>query len=93
MYVLRLTATLILVVGFASTSAAQSFEPRIDRPGGDFANIQLGSLVCRSFCLQDPQCRAWTYVRPGIQAEEARCYLKNIIPPPQFNNCCVSGVR
>jgi hypothetical protein len=31
-------------------------------------------------------------VQPGVQGPNARCWLKNSVPPPVASNCCVSGV-
>src|SRR5262249_39064454 len=32
-------------------------------------------------------CSAWSFVRPG------RCYLKDRVPNPVPNTCCISGIR
>jgi hypothetical protein len=74
----------------------------VDRPGADFAApgidvpvlIDQGSLEnCQSLCRGFAQCRAWTYVPPGVQGAQARCWLKNAIPDPVRDDCCVSGVN
>jgi hypothetical protein len=71
-------------------------EPNVDRPGGDFANVTLPSgsqpQACRSLCEADGNCRSWTFVRPGVQTDNPRCWLKNIVPAAFASNCCVSGV-
>src|SRR5207237_8212495 len=39
------------------------------------------------------QCRAWTYVKPGVQGNLARCWLKNQVPNPVRNaTFAISGV-
>ena len=98
-----LTALVIAVflqprLGFAD----QSLEENVDRPGLDFQNFdvnppvpgQFGGTVdsCRIACEQNATCKAWTHVAPGLQGPKARCWLKNAIPSPVANNCCVSGV-
>jgi hypothetical protein len=74
--------------------AGSSFEPNVDRPGSDFSNtVQVNPNQCRAMCLSTPACAAWTWVKPGIQGPQARCYLKNPAPGPVANACCVSGVK
>lgn len=71
------------------------YELGIDRPGRNlrdgFAMTQPGS--CRRECQQDPECWSWTWVKPGIQGEEGRCWLKDGTPEAKANSCCVSGIR
>lgn len=70
-------------------------EHGVDRPGSDFRNFALQNAnpgLCRSACVNDRQCRAWTYVKPGHQGPQARCWLKTGAPPPQSSSCCTSGV-
>jgi hypothetical protein len=66
-----------------------------DRPGMDFRNFDLSSANwqdCYDACVEDSRCEAWTYVQPGIQGSQARCWLKNGVPAAQSNSCCISGV-
>jgi hypothetical protein len=88
---------------FAISGAANCFaddpmtiETGIDRSGSDFTSFWQKSAspeICRSACLSDKKCQAWTSVKPGVQGKKARCYLKNSIPKPRKNACCTSGVR
>lgn len=71
-----------------------AFEFGVDRPGGD---IWSGNMVgnqeeCHRWCTRDLRCRSFTWVRPGIQGPSARCWIKNTVPAPVANGCCVSGV-
>src|ERR1700757_2630696 len=69
----------------------------IDRPGQDFQNFDLQSAdpsLCQDACSQNPQCKAWTYVKPNTtQGPNPRCWLKSDVPPTTPNSCCVSGVK
>ena len=70
-------------------------EVNINRPGGDYRDFNLTAAdpkACQAQCQQEGQCRAWTYVRPGLQGPTARCWLKTTVPNAQPNDCCVSGV-
>lgn len=72
------------------------FELNVDRPGNDYRNFDLPAPqpdICRNACFNDPTCVAFTYVNPGVQGPNARCWLKNTVPPPSPNSCCVSGVK
>ncbi|MBF0481530.1 MAG: PAN domain-containing protein [Desulfovibrionaceae bacterium] len=71
-------------------------ESDTDRPGGDYVDFDLPSAryeLCRDACARDANCRAYTYVKPGIQGPNARCWLKSSVPPAASRDCCVSGVE
>jgi hypothetical protein len=76
--------------------ASPSVEPNTNRSGGDYRSFDLPApepLLCRDACAREPQCRAFTYVKPGVQSPHARCWLKGTVPPPRPEACCVSGVK
>jgi hypothetical protein len=52
-----------------------------------------GPTYCMQECFADLNCKAFTYVKPGIHAPEGVCYLKNGFAPASPNTCCVSGVH
>lgn len=65
-----------------------------DRPGSDIHRFEIdGQMpqVCQQACEENRDCRAWTYVRPGVQGRKAICYLKNPAPEARANACCISG--
>lgn len=71
-------------------------ENNVDRPGNDYMNFDLTSpdpTLCKQACDDDPNCKAFTYVRPGFQGTSARCWLKNIVPSEASRSCCISGVK
>ncbi len=73
-----------------------SMEVDVDRPGADYNNYELPGndpKACEDACLNDRQCRAWTYVRPGFQGANAHCWLKSAQPPARPQSCCVSGTK
>jgi hypothetical protein len=71
-----------------------SVEFGMNRPGGDFRSLAADAAqACRAACAADAGCRAWTWVKPGVQAAEARCWLKSVVPPARPDACCTSGVR
>ncbi len=94
--------TLFMFVGLGASWSSQDFEDNVDRPGGDYKNFDLNDPApnsfggpvdaCRIQCEQDGACRAWTFVRKGVQGPKARCWLKNAIPRAVSNGCCTSGV-
>lgn len=69
----------------------------VDRPGQDLASFDLeerdSPIDCESLCDQSADCRAFTFVQPGVQGPNPRCWLKNAVPNPQQDACCVSGVK
>jgi hypothetical protein len=43
-------------------------------------------------CLDEERCAAWTFVSPGLQGPEARCWLKSRAPASKDTAGMVSGV-
>jgi hypothetical protein len=37
------------------------------------------------------RCKAWTWVRKGVQGPAAHCWLKDSVPPPVPDKNCWSG--
>ena len=75
---------------------AAGVEHGTNRPGGDYRNFDLRTndpLACKAQCDGDGPCRAWTYVRPGVQGPAPRCWLKTSVPAARPDGCCVSGLR
>jgi hypothetical protein len=58
-----------------------------------FNVAQPDPAMCQASCNYNAQCVAWTYVKPGVQGPVPRCYLKNAVPAPTRNACCVSGAK
>jgi len=88
-----LSMILLATVVFAY---AVEYEYDTDRPGMDYKNFDLKRYhpsYCESGCNEDPLCKAWTYVKAGMQGASARCWLKNDVPPMVKNTCCISGVK
>ncbi len=80
----------------APPPVAGRWEANTDRPGADYRRFELGAPrpeVCRDACWAEPQCRAFTYARPGALGPRALCYLKNAVPPSRPADCCLSGVK
>jgi len=63
-----------------------------DLLGGDYKGFDASTVEgCEAECKRDGNCRAWTFVRAGVQGPQPRCYLKDVIPAASSNKCCVSG--
>jgi PAN domain-containing protein len=84
------------VVAFSGTALAQAdnFSRNTDRPGSDFHNFALrgNARDCQKICANERECRAWTFVKAGLQGADARCWLKNARPAAVASSCCTSGV-
>jgi hypothetical protein len=68
----------------------------VDRPGADYTSFDLSEddpASCRQACVEDTQCVAYAYVRPGVQATSARCWLKSSALSPVSDGCCISGIK
>lgn len=77
------------------TAVGTTLELGINRQGEDYYSFEQQEArpeVCREACFDDaPNCKAFTYVRPGLQGTQARCYLKSGFSTPTFNAGTVSG--
>jgi PAN domain len=81
-----------------SSSWSGTMELNIDLPG---VNLDQGytlsstddAHVCANYCANNPNCMAFTYVRPGIQGPNAVCWLKKSVPRPFPSDCCISGIK
>jgi hypothetical protein len=75
--------------------ASRSFTPMqvdTDLYGGDYKGFDGSTAgLCEAECKRDVKCRAWTFVKAGVQGPQARCYLKDVVPAASSNSCCASG--
>jgi hypothetical protein len=73
------------------------FQMDTDRPGGDYTNFELRGAGdpedCAFACGRDVRCKAFTYVRPGIQGPNARCWLKSSVPNAVAFPGVIAGVK
>ena len=80
----------------AEMPKGHGMEMDTNRPGNDYKDLDLSEAdpaLCKDACQKERRCKAWTYVKPGIQGDNARCWLKNPIPPAGPDECCVSGQK
>jgi len=80
----------------AASPASKPVMLNTDLRGSNYRNFDLSladATLCQNTCKAENQCLAWTYVHPGVQGPNARCWLKNAIPPVLANNCCTSGIE
>jgi hypothetical protein len=76
-------------------AAVRTFTPMqvdTDLFGADYDGFDASSPeACEAECKKDTRCKAWTYIKPGVKAPQARCSLKDHIPAPRPDKCCISG--
>jgi PAN domain len=83
-------------IGLPFQSNAQDNFDNTDLPGQDFGNFNLGRSAwedCKKACFANGRCMSWTYVRPGFQGPNPRCWLKSGFPAQVRNPCCISGMK
>ena len=74
----------------------EELEEDTDRPGNNYRNFDLPHPepeICLIDCQVDPRCKAFTYVKPGLQGPKARCWLKDTVPTAKPSPGCISGVK
>lgn len=94
----RTSITLLaaLLTCASAASATLTLEPGTDRLGSDYKGFALNQPdpeLCRTACNADGACKAYSYVKPGVKAAQAMCYLKNAAPLASVDACCTSGTR
>jgi len=89
---------LALVIYAPAASLGQKLEENTDRHGEDFRDFDLPSsdpLLCWKSCVEDQQCRSFTYLKPNTgpgSPRVAHCWLKSAIPAAKHDPAFVSGV-
>ncbi|MCJ7444469.1 MAG: PAN domain-containing protein [Methanotrichaceae archaeon] len=78
-------------------SWSDKLRDNVDRPGMSYKSYVLSSAdpqLCANDCANDPNCKAFTYVKPGFRSHgKPECWLKNGVPDAVSSECCISGVR
>jgi hypothetical protein len=100
---LVLTGSLMVLSGVASAAEQKMLRPTplgpgmeadTNRFGADYRNFEAANpQQCQAACAKEAQCKAWTWVKPGVQGPNAKCWLKNAVPAKSANACCISGVN
>jgi PAN domain len=83
-------------IAFDLSPRAGSVLNGVNFKGADYAEMQLDSsdpLECQKVCRADGSCLAWTYVKPALQGNLPRCWLKSRLPAQTYDACCTSGVE
>ena len=94
---MRLILTLLGIGWLMALVPSSAFaQTGFDRRGGDYNKFEIRTgdpAVCASRCERDAKCRAWSFSYPRTANKLATCWLKNKVPPPVADPCCMSGVR
>lgn len=71
----------LMVVAAPALAATATIEQGVNLLGMDYANApSLSAIECRNRCLLDQRCRAYSYINPGVQGPQGRCWLKSGCP-------------
>lgn len=76
-------------------TAPESPQTGFNRPGGDYKNYLTDGdwQDCASKCGSEPQCWAWTFVKPDVQGKPGKCWLKLVVSDPVPDEGCISGAK
>lgn len=83
--------------GVASTQSTRyQLEMNVNRAGEDYRDFTPGrasAILCADACARESRCRSWTWVKNDLEPPTGHCWLKNRVPEPGPDDCCVSGVK
>ena len=89
-------ALAVMLMALALNTVPARAQLGYDRSGGDYTSFSIRNgdpNVCAARCEGDRRCRAWSFSYPRTVNLLATCWLKNAVPQPSEDKCCVSGVR
>gem|GEM_PF-2818285 len=79
------------------TEVFYQLEESTDRPGMNIRSFEIDELapckICEDECSKDPNCKAFTYVKPGVQGKNAMCWLKYGVPEKRADTNCITAVK
>lgn len=84
------------VVVKPSRTLARMSEPsaQVNLPMADYAFANTSDVTgCAQLCQKDDRCRAYSFVRPGVQSAAGVCWLKYQVPTAMRDPCCLSGIK
>ena len=96
MRALHLALAFLMLACSSVFAQGLTFENNVNRAGSDYRSFDLPQAspqMCSNACAGESACQAYTYVKPGVQGPNAKCWLKSSVPAASANDCCVSGVK
>jgi len=99
---LSISAAIILLGLFCTNAIAQTAQTGSKSSvladtnlfGQDYRSFDVETVFrCRNACLEEQECKAWTFVKRGVQGDSAVCWLKDSVPAEAKNDCCTSGIK
>jgi len=79
------------------TKTEVCYEDNIDYYGEDLANISYDQVPserdCQERCKANPDCKFWTWGKPGHSHGPKICYQKGTIQERKINNKTISGPK
>ncbi|MDX2086401.1 MAG: PAN domain-containing protein [Kofleriaceae bacterium] len=78
----------------ASQARSRSWRDGTNIMGNDIVGLDLTDgdpAACAAACKGNAQCKAWSYVKPGVQGPQAKCWLKHTVGAYSSNPCCTTG--
>src|SRR6185295_18859014 len=76
---------LLAMIAVSAGAPADAFEVGKNRKGDNLNGFELDTpdpQMCQDACDSQKQCKSWTFVNPGEESPNARCWLKSSAPAP-----------
>jgi PAN domain len=79
------------------SGSGMKLEENTDRPGMNYKSYYTSADYhpCYNDCANDPNCKAFTYVKSGFRGSNSQpeCWLKDGVPDPVSQEYCISGIK
>ena len=79
------------------SGSGMMLEENTDRPGMNYNSYYTSADYhpCYNDCANDPNCKAFTYVKSGFRGSNSQpeCWLKDGVPDPVSQEYCISGIK
>jgi hypothetical protein len=83
-------------VVFLKPAFAPTFENNMRQTGDNYRQFVLSASLhpeeCMRICLNEDECQAWNYTKPGVNGPDGYCWLKHESKMGIYDEQSISGI-
>jgi beta-lactam-binding protein with PASTA domain len=94
-FTLTIICCLFCLAALPGYAVLQKQGAGLSRPSQYYKSLPIepNPALCKEACDKDPRCKAYTYVKPGVNGRQALCLLSSEVLPVVNNGRYISGVK